>query len=102
MLGSLGWTLMRPIWKDFLRLMFFQVLPPSVDLYTPSPYDTEFRGLASPAPTQTIFRSEGATQTSPIDTVASWSNWCSKLMPLFTVLISPPEAVATQYVHGSA
>src|SRR5579871_893054 len=102
MLGFLGWTLMRPVWKVFLSPMFFQVLPPSVDLYTPSPYETELRGLFSPVPTQTMFRSEGATQTSPMETVFSRSNWCSKVMPLFTVLSSPPEAVATQYVLGSA
>src|SRR5579859_5516380 len=41
------------------------------------------------------------TQTSPIETVDCRSNWCSNVMPLLTVLSSPPEAVATQYMQGS-
>ena len=41
-------------------------------------------------------RFDGATQTSPMETVASLSNWCSKVTPLLTVLMSPPEAVAIQ------
>src|SRR5690242_2948181 len=45
--------------------------------------------------------SDGATATSPIDTVFSRSNWCSNVVPLLVVLSSPPEAVATQYVVGS-
>src|SRR5262249_51445168 len=45
---------------------------------------------------------DGATATSPMQTVASRSNWCSKVVPLLVVLSSPPEAVATQYVVGSA
>jgi hypothetical protein len=46
--------------------------------------------------------SDGATHTSPIETVASRSNWCTKLLPLFSVLSSPPDALATQYVLESA
>src|SRR5262245_47473732 len=45
---------------------------------------------------------DGATHTSPIDTVASRSNWCSKVMPLLLVLSRPPEAVAIQKVVGSS
>src|SRR5262249_25264691 len=84
------------------RPMFFQFLPPSVDLYTPSPQETELRGLFSPVPTQTMSRLDGATATSPMETVASLSNWCSKEMPLLVVLSRPPEAVATHQVEGSA
>ena len=32
MSGFFGWTTILPIWNDFFRPMFFQVLPPSVDL----------------------------------------------------------------------
>src|SRR5262245_14701203 len=49
-----------------------------------------------------MFRSEGATQTSPMDTVASLSNGCSKVEPLLMVWSNPPLAVAIQYVEGSA
>src|SRR5258708_129976 len=45
---------------------------------------------------------EGATATSPMDTVASLSSWCSKVTPLFVVFSRPPEAGAIQYVVGSA
>src|SRR5438445_6900552 len=45
--------------------------------------------------------SEGATATSPMDTVASRSNWWVKVMPLFSVLSRPPDALATQKVLGS-
>src|SRR5262249_52781842 len=34
-------------------------------------------------------------------TVASWSNWCSKVTPLLTVLSSPPPPVPTHHVDGS-
>src|SRR5439155_26811979 len=47
-------------------------------------------------------RFDGATHTSPIETLVSCSNWCSKVVPLLTVLSRPPEALATQYVVGSA
>src|SRR5947209_8663057 len=49
-----------------------------------------------------MFGLDCATQTSPMETVASLSNWCSKVVPLLVVLSSPPEAVATQYMLGSA
>src|SRR5438093_998713 len=46
----------------------FQVLPPSIDLYTPIP--SEILVLqpmnASPVPAQTILGSEGATASAPI------------------------------------
>ncbi len=59
------------------------------------------RGLDSPVPTQTMLGSLGATATAPRETVASRSNWCSKVMPLLTVLSRPPDAVASQKVVGS-
>src|SRR5581483_3878077 len=93
---------MRPIWYVPFSPMFAHVLPPSVDLYTPSPYEAEFLGLLSPVPTQTMVISDGATATSPIETVASLSNWCSNVTPLLTVFSNPPDGVATQYVVGSS
>ena len=82
--------------------MFFQVLPPSTLLYTPSPYDTELRGLFSPVPTQTMFGSDGATATSPMEQVVSLSNWFSNVVPLLTVFSSPPPPRPIQYIIGSA
>src|SRR3954447_19777875 len=75
--GLVGWIQILPIWYEAFRPMFFQVLPPSVDLYTPSPNETELRGLASPVLTHTTSLLDGATATAPTDTVASRSNWCS-------------------------
>src|SRR6516164_2129625 len=43
----------------------------------------------------------GATATSPIETVPSWSNWFSKVMPLLVVFRRPPLAEATHHVVGS-
>src|SRR5262245_47112854 len=48
-----------------------------------------------------MFESDGATATAPIDTVASWSNWCSNVVPLLIVLSSPPEAVAIHHIDES-
>ena len=46
-------------------------LAPSVDLYTPSPYETELRGLASPVPTHSTSLFLVSVATQPIETVAS-------------------------------
>ncbi len=37
MSGSVGWTMMRPMCMERFRPMFFQLLPPSRERYTPSP-----------------------------------------------------------------
>ena len=84
-----------PIWNDFFSPIFAQVLPPSMLLYTPSPYETELRGLASPVPTQTRSGFVWHTATSPIETVVCVSNRWSNVVPLFTVFNNPPDAVAT-------
>src|SRR5262245_39749035 len=44
---------------------------------------------------------EGATATSPMETAASLSKQCSKVMPLLMVLSRPPEALATNQQLGS-
>src|SRR5260370_16188077 len=91
---------MRPTWCDSFRPTCAQVLPPSVDLYTPSPQETLLRALASPVPTQTTSGLDGATATAPSDTVASWSNTGVQLVPLLTVFHRPPDAVATYMIDG--
>src|SRR4051794_15401553 len=48
-----------------------------------------------------MFGSDGATQTSPTETVDSRSNWCWRVTPLLVVFSSPPEAVAAHQVLGS-
>src|SRR5262245_46837986 len=92
---------MRPMWCVSRRSsMWAQVLPPSVDLYSPSPQETLLRGLASPVPTQTTSGLEGATATSPIETVLWLSKIGVQVMPLLTVFQRPPDAVATYRVVG--
>ena len=81
--------------------MFFQVAPPSVDLYTPSPYETELRGFASPVPAHTTFVSVGSTAIAPSETVSCLSNWCVTVVPWLTVLRIPPDAVAMNHSDGS-
>src|SRR3954471_23375901 len=50
-----GSITMRAMCSDSLRPVFVQLLPPSIDLYTPSPYATTRCALFSPVPTQTTF-----------------------------------------------
>src|ERR1051326_6746113 len=49
--GSRGWTMRRPSVCAFLKPMLLNVYPPSVLLYSPSPYDVVCRLLASPVAT---------------------------------------------------
>src|SRR5256885_5753750 len=56
---------MRPMARVSARPIFVQPLPPSVDLYTPSPQYWERRLFFSPVPTQRTLVSEGATARSP-------------------------------------
>ncbi len=51
MFGSFGSTTIRPMWKLFSRPTFTQVLPASVDLYTPSPQYVLREAVCSPVPT---------------------------------------------------
>src|SRR5437868_3194664 len=85
----------RPMCCVSFRPMFRQDLPPSMDLYTPSPHETLLRGLASPVPTQTMSGLDGATATSPMEEVP----WCSKtaaqVVPASVLFHTPPEAAAT-------
>src|SRR5215468_9499381 len=80
--------------------MFFQVLPPSVDLYMPSPQEELWRLLGSPEPTQTMEGSEGAIAMSPMVETPSLSNTGSQVVPLFTVFQTPPEATPTKTMLG--
>ncbi len=79
----------RLIWRVSVNPMFFQVLPPSADLYTPSPMVTLFRQVASPVPTQTISGWDGETAMSPTETVLSDSNTGFQEMPLFSDFQAP-------------
>src|SRR5581483_571649 len=80
--------------------MFFQVLPPSVDLYTPSPHEELCRLLFSPVPTHTMSGLLCDTATSPIEIIPSWSKTGSQVVPLLTVFQTPPPADPTYIIRG--
>src|SRR6266852_6703742 len=80
--------------------IFFQVFPPSSDLYAPSPHEELCRLFGSPVPTHTTAGSDGAMAMSPIVETLSLSNIGSQLVPLFVVFHTPPEAVPTYTMLG--
>src|SRR5258708_13455362 len=100
MFGFFGWMTMRPTCSLSRRPMFFHVLPPSLDLYTPSPHETLLRALASPVPTHTTSGSDLETATSPMEMVAWLSNTGVQVVPLFVVFHKPPDAAATYIELG--
>ena len=70
-----GLTIMFAILSEFSSPIFFQLLPPSVDLYKPSPIETLFLGHGSPVPTYMVLSgSLGSNSSAPID----WA-WSSKI-----------------------
>ena len=91
---------MRPIWCVASSPVFFQVFPPSSDLYAPSPQDELCRLLGSPVPTHTTEGSDGAIAMSPIVDTLSLSNTDSQVVPLFVVFQTPPDAVPTYTMFG--
>src|ERR1700724_4327249 len=80
--------------------MWCQVLPPSSDLYAPSPHDELCRLFGSPVPTHTTDGSDGAIAMSPIVDTASLSNTGVHVVPLFVVFHTPPAATPTKTMFG--
>src|SRR3979490_634065 len=80
--------------------IFFQVFPPSSDLYAPSPQDELCRLLGSPVPTQTTDGSDGAIAMSPIVDTPSLSNTGVQVVPLLVVFHTPPEATPPNTIFG--
>src|SRR5713226_9024375 len=80
--------------------IFFQVFPPSSDLYAPSPQEELCRLLGSPVPTHTTDGSDGAIAMSPIVETLSLSKIGSHVVPLFVVFQTPPDAVPTYTTFG--
>src|SRR5713226_2806249 len=90
----------RPMCRVNSRPIFFQVFPPSSDLYAPSPQEELCRLFASPVPTHTTDGSDGAIAMSPIVDTLSLSKIGSQVVPLFVVFQTPPEAVPTNTMFG--
>src|SRR5580692_6328367 len=92
---SRGSITTRPMCSDFFRPRFSQLLPPSTDLYIPSPYPTLRCELLSPEPTHTTEESFGSSATHPIEYDPSPSNTGVHVVPSFTVFHTPPDATPT-------
>ena len=86
-----------PMCSVSLSPMFFHDLPPSTDLYTPSPNDTLRWLLFSPVPTQTMLWLLGSISTQPIENEPWLSKTGVNVVPLFTVFHTPPELTATNH-----
>src|SRR5229473_6070593 len=89
-----------PMWRVNSSPIFFQVFPPSSDLYAPSPQEELCRLFGSPVPTHTTEGSDGAIAMSPIVDTLSLSNIGSQVVPLFVVFHTPPAAVPTYTMFG--
>src|SRR5262245_14611347 len=77
------------------RPTLVQFSPPSVDLYTPSPTETELRIQDSPLPTQTVFELDGSIVIAPIDCTGILSNTGRNVVPPSMDFQTPPEAAPT-------
>ena len=81
---------MRPVWSS---PMCCQVMPASVDLYTPSPITSASRmAHASPVPAHTMFGLDDATASAPMACTGSRSNTGPKLCPPSADFHTPPDA----------
>src|SRR5437773_288968 len=84
--------------SDSLSPTFCQVRPPSVDLYTPSPNETERCALPSPLPTQIVLELRGSMTTVPTEYDASLSKTGVQVVPELVVFQTPPDAAAMNQV----
>src|SRR5438046_10508741 len=81
-----------PTCSDCFRPTFVHVRPPSTDLYTPSPYDTERCALFSPVPTHTTLRFVETITTFALEYDPSPSNTGVPVVPAFLRLRTPHQA----------
>ena len=81
---------MRLIWRESRRPMFFQVAPPSSDLYTPSPEERSARMSDSPVPAYMTLGFEGATASAPIEAIGCPSKIGVQVTPASVVFQMPP------------
>src|SRR5690242_16451767 len=87
-LGSVGSTTILLIFVVSSRPICVQLLPPSTDLYIPSPDEPP---TESPVPTYTMFGADGAAWTAPmLSTFVNWSKIGNHETPAFVVFQTPP------------
>ena len=77
------------------------VAPPSVDLNTPRPKDTELRTFPSPVPTYNTDGFPGSNAKSPTANVDCPSESGCHVVPALVVFQTPPAAVPTYTVFAS-
>src|SRR5215212_4755268 len=92
---------MRPMCSDFLSPTLVQLFPPSIDLYTPSPYATTRCALFSPVPTHTTFGLLLSIVITPIENDPWPSKIGEKEIPPFVDFHTPPAAAPTYHVRLS-
>src|SRR6188768_4202331 len=80
-----GSSTIRLMNREVLSPMFVHVLPPSVDLYTPSPQLVLCRLFDSPVPTHTRSGLFCEMAMSPMDISPRSCICASNVVPLFTV-----------------
>src|SRR5262249_36253180 len=91
MLGSVGWMRILEIACDSPKPTNDQVLPASVDLYTPSPGMMLPRMQASPMPMNTMSGLLSETATAPTDELLIWPSVTgAQFSPASVVFHSPP------------
>src|SRR3954464_509309 len=98
--GFRGSMRMRPMVPLSPSPMDVHVLPASIDLNTPPPYDVLWRWFASPVPAQTTFGFDGAIAMSPIDRLGCASNTGAQVVPLLAVFHTPPVAAPAWITGG--
>ena len=86
---------MRPMCCDLGSIGLDHVLPPSVDLNTPTPHDELRMLFASPLPTQTTSPLDGAAATAPMEPTPIESDTGVQARPPLVVFHTPPVATAT-------
>src|SRR5262245_55598596 len=91
---------MLPMCSELSRPTRVNVSPPSVDLYTPSPY-VALRGFEfSPVPSQTMSEFFGSITTQHMLNEPPLSNTECHVLPRLSLFQSPPTADATKYLVG--
>src|SRR5919198_3744042 len=98
--GSVGSTTIRPIEPLLVRPQCFQVAPPSVDRYTPSPKKVSPPpdGFASPVPTHNVPSEPRAS--APIVCVFAAGHTGVNVCPASVLFHTPPPDAATYNVFG--
>src|SRR5215831_1424324 len=91
---------MLPMCSELSRPTRVNVSPPSVDLYTPSPY-VALRGFEfSPVPSQTMSEFLGSITTQHMLNEPPLSNTECHVLPRLSLFHNPPTADATKYLVG--